>query len=407
MGGNRGEEGGVPIRDCGFFALRTPLLPFDDLLEWAAEGGDGRAWLQATVSRPEVREAIFLSSPDLDGAIDSWTADPEGSRSTGVARAVARYVQRMAARPTPFGLFAGGSVGVVGAGTRLELGPRATYRRRSRLDTYFLTALAEATAAMRSPDLRYLPNETLHHFGGRVRLIASRWEGEQRTHQLITVRDSPPLRAAEAAAAGGAAFDILTRAVAQLGVDGDAAAAFVEGLISRQVLVAQVAPLVTGVEPLQSVVATIAMVDPAAGESLVQVNEELAAMDRQGLGVEPAAYRAVADELHALPAPVEPSRLFQVDMIKPAPGASLGRAVIEEMKRAVTLLHLLSSRRDDPLVSFREDFERRFEDREVPLLAALDPEVGVRFGSSRVATPLLDGLDFPPSQDRPAGVGTT
>jgi len=64
-----------------FFALRTPLLPFDEFLAF----GDGltatkatpecleealtkdrtlvRARLRAIVRRPEVREALFLASP--------------------------------------------------------------------------------------------------------------------------------------------------------------------------------------------------------------------------------------------------------------------------------------------------------------------------------------------------------
>jgi hypothetical protein len=76
----------------GFFALRTPLLPFDELLAWsdgleAASAGDDPAQLEAAIakdrcclgqrlrdvfSQPEVREALFVASPSLDERFDQW-----------------------------------------------------------------------------------------------------------------------------------------------------------------------------------------------------------------------------------------------------------------------------------------------------------------------------------------------
>lgn len=85
--------------------LRTPLLPFDELLQWSngvesPECLNDFALLQsafvrdrhklrntlcALMSRPEVRDALFLASPDLDESFEIWLSDPEskrGQRST-------------------------------------------------------------------------------------------------------------------------------------------------------------------------------------------------------------------------------------------------------------------------------------------------------------------------------------
>src|ERR1043165_8028222 len=77
-----------------FFAFRTPLLPIDTLERFSAglravdaTGPDLDAALDADramlegrlvdwLEVPEVREALFLSSPNIDGAIDAWLGDP-------------------------------------------------------------------------------------------------------------------------------------------------------------------------------------------------------------------------------------------------------------------------------------------------------------------------------------------
>src|ERR1051326_9554625 len=125
----------------GFFVLRTPLLPFNDFLSlsegltchcgnqpamhdqrYEADRKMIRTRLQSLVQRPEVQEAIWLASPDLMESLSRWWSDPESEKGQRLEMAVYRYVARMTSRSTPFGLFAGCSVGRIGEGTRLEIG---------------------------------------------------------------------------------------------------------------------------------------------------------------------------------------------------------------------------------------------------------------------------------------------
>jgi len=142
------------ITPSSFFALRTPLLPFDELLAWsdgleAPSAGDDPARLEAAravdrarllqrlravIHRPEVREALFLASPSLEERFDPWLREPDGPDDPKMERALVRYFARMAGRATPFGLCAGGSVGTIGEEARLVLGDRAHYGRHTRLD---------------------------------------------------------------------------------------------------------------------------------------------------------------------------------------------------------------------------------------------------------------------------------
>src|SRR5262249_16075060 len=86
---------------------------------------------------------------------------------------------------------------------------------------------------------------------------------------------------------------------------------------------------------------------------------------------------------------------------KPAPAAQLGQDVLDVIVEGVAILHRLARPVPGKLASFRAAFAARYGRREVPLLEALDSEVGIGFadGSDSVVSPLLEGLEFPPVDD--------
>lgn len=418
----------------GFFALRTPLLPFDELLAWsegleadaalddpalldqalAADRARLRGRLSALVARPLIRGALFIASPDLDESLNVWIRDPDSERGGRVERAVVRYFSRMAGRPTPFGLFAGSSVGTLGDRTRLVIEGREKYQRHSRLDMDYLFALADALG--RDPGLRNTfelrPNSSLYRAAGRVHYVEARLDGKNRTHHLVAVEDSNELQATLARAAEGAAAASLASALIGGDVSPADAEEYVGELIDSQILRPELALVLTGCEPAEAL-ATQLSGQPetvAIGERLEKTRTELSAIDAAGLGADPGRHRLVARQLEGLPAPVELSRLFQVDMVKPSPDALLGGGVLDEIVRGIEILRrLVPSSKTDDLSRFREAFVARYEGREVPMVEALDEEAGIGFppasGTDADGGPLLKGLDFPPVVEETASWG--
>lgn len=227
LAGQPGSWGAGADPPPAFFALRTPLLPFDELLHLGAGlraaaldaariEGPGLAALEQAladdrrlirgrlrdlVARPAVREALFLASPSLDESLPLWLADPESDRGQKVERTLCRYLPRMAGRATPFGLFAGCSLGtMVPAGqanfpageaavpaaspSRLTLSGLSSYRRHTRLDGDYLGSLTEqlAQAPALQAQLYYRPNSSLYRIGGRLRYAEARLDGRSRSY---------------------------------------------------------------------------------------------------------------------------------------------------------------------------------------------------------------------------------
>ena len=421
-----------PFAPAGFFSFRTPLLPFDELEAFgegleapaAAASADDperleaalaadrerlRARLTALAGRPEILEAIFLASPSLHESLALWRAQPDSKKGQRAERALVRYVYRMAARATPFGLFSGCSVGAVetapGSPTRIAVGPRAGYERHTRLDMDYLFALCEDLG--REPAVRaaltFRPNSSLYRAAARLRYAEARLDNKIRSHHLVAVDSNDYLEEALRRAEGGATAQEVAEALVAFDPDGDVsideAAEFVTELIDSQILVSDLSTPVTGPEAIHDLIDQLRRIPATADtlDRLVQVRAALEALDAGGPGADPARYEEVAATLRELPTSVEMSRLFQLDMVKPGDRPALGADVLEEIQRGVdVLLRLAAERPTEGVEKFRKEFNERYEGREVPLLQALDEEVGIGFERASdfgaEASPLLRGI---------------
>lgn len=403
----------------GFFLLRTPLLPAATLARFAAGdappgGGEAlAAWidherareiaeLRAVIARADVREALFVASPSLFEGLTAWLAAPDPARDRALEAAVFRYVQRMSARPTPFGLFAGTTLGTLGDRTELALDAAAGYRRHTRIDNDHLESVTRALArdpALR-PSLRFEPNTSIYRAADRVRFIETRRSAQGRQYVLAAVDPVAALDAVLAAAAGGRTLAELAAAVTRDDpeIDPDDAAGFVDELVDTGLLEPRLAPGVTGPEPAHGIIAELGA-HPAAA-TLRAAQDQIAALDAAGVGQSRAAYHAIEATLRALPPGDRPAR-FQVDLIKPAERVLLGGALRAEIERGAALvLRITGEARRGIAASFARAFTRRFDDEEVPLALALDPELGVGLGDDDAADPtsVIAGQRFRPAE---------
>jgi lantibiotic biosynthesis protein len=427
-----------PYAPSGFFAFRTPLLPYEELEAWsegleasnaagdperleeavAADRQRLRARLAALAERPEIREAVFLASPSLYESLAAWQKDPGSKKGLRAERALVRYFYRMAARATPFGLFSGCSVGRVdlqpGSPTRIAVAPRSSYERHTRLDMDYLFALCEDL--VRDPAIRvaltWRPNSSLYRAAGRLRYAEARLEGKVRSHHLVAVDSNEYLEEALRRASDGATAREIAEALVAFDPDGEVtveeAFEFVTELIDSQLLVSDLSPPVTGPEAIHDLIDQLRRIPAAslAAERLDRARADLEALDAGGPGADPARYEALAESLRELPTSVEMSRLFQLDMVKPGDRPALGADVVEEVQRALDLLYRIAADRPiESLDKFRKDFSERYENREVPLFEALDEEVGIGFERSgdfgAEASPLLRGIAASPPGAEP------
>jgi lantibiotic biosynthesis protein len=404
----------------GFFVLRTPLLPIEDFLALSkglsfpraiCDGDDVaaavasdrnlvRGRLQQFTERAEVKEALWLASPDFFAALSTWRQAPESEKGQRLEQALCRYIARMTSRSTPFGLFGGCSVGKIGPATRLEIGARTAYWRRSRLDMEYLCNLAQTISSdpLLQAHLTFRPNTSLYLAAGRYHHAQNYLSDDVRSYRLIATEPTLYLDKTLERASAGATAESLASALVNddPAITMDEAREYVLQLIATQVLVSDLIPPIIGPEPLEDLLAHFEKKEFSSLKTrLGSIARQLDKLDHAGVGNDPSCYQDIVNTIAQLPAEFKREHLVQVDMMKPAPGACLDERLVRDILRGVDILHSLSSPRD-PFKEFKDDFRERYQDQEIPLVLALDDDVGIGFerndSPGAMPEPLIENL---------------
>ncbi len=403
------------FRPAGFFGLRSPLLPFDTLLEWGSgllnpafetsSAVTRHEWLEhvdllrlrlvSIWDRPEIRQAIYLATPSLHEGIKAWLSNPESKKGIQAERSFVRYLQRMSARSTPFGLFSGCSIGYCREEeTNLRFSSLDTYKSSTNLDYELLGRLCSELRSRSgvAEHLLYKPAFSLYQWKEVFRYHEILQVGSHQVQQYAEIESDVYLRSVLTRAKDGAGIDVLCDLLVEIGRDNsiqeDDARGYIRELIENGVLVSQFYPLVTGMSALLDL---IAQLKPILTEEdtiavLTSVHEKLVLSDAFGIGLSPSLYQSIDEAFGQLQIFVNPGKSVHVDLIKPTLSAVISPIVFEELNRGIKSLALLMPVGEPvALPSFVARYESRFGQAFVPLLYALDEEHGIGFDSNRFA----------------------
>lgn len=407
-------------RPSGFFVLRTPLLPVAEFAAWSAQAvsssasGDTdvkdtlRRALSKQLEAPHTADSLRVASPALADSLPGWLTRRSSRRRERMDRTMVQYFARMCDRCTPFGLFAGISVGELGSETRLRLKDRRNYRRRSVLDLQQVARLVRSLLkedAIRKK-VRYRVNDTLAAVGNGYQYVETDDFADDARHEVAFVEADPALTAVLGAVMNGPRSLAEIRSELATGIsDPEVTEAdireYLDELVEAQVLEPELIPAVVGDDPLNQVLTSLGVCD-ALREPLGrvrQLREELDRLDAHGVGAPPAAYAAVDRAWTDGLGQKKTDRLLHVDMFKGGDKLRLSGDVVEELLRGAELLWRIAGKARDPLRELKHRFRERYDSREVPLAEAFDPERGLGVPGPdlrpRISrSPLLAGLDL-------------
>ena len=329
-----------------------------------------------------MRTALAVGSVSLYEALERAKGSVDkGSR---LASKLLRYLIRMLTRPTPYGLFAGVALAHWGPVTDLSLA-RTPPQTHSRPDMEWLLNLVfqlESRPAVRAK-LSYRANPRAFVHAGRVFLPERAPTAGSADHaQAVSVQASRAVCLALALASKPIPHDCLVEELSTTpGATADKIEALIEGLWHQTFLLTDLRPPLSVHRPAAYVAHRMRGI-PAAAVALEQLEMALsatAAWDELPAERAASAYLMMARPTEGkgeVPAQMPP----QVDTTLSLNGRHIAEAVAREAARAAELLIRLTPLPNGPphLAAYRAAFHARYgQDREVPLLELLDPNVGI------------------------------
>jgi len=425
------------------FVFRTPLLPlYAFFIEMEKLEKTDKYWMQF-LQNPLLQEAIFLASPILFDEIGKYLSGYliKEKDLEKLKCAVLRYFSRMTSRCTPFGLFAGFSIGefctiepqpddernrkpkvekqnkkillpfaCAPSATCITLTPLSKYRRYTRLDMHYLCALAQNIGKNETiqQNVKYYPNSSLYVLGDQLRYVEYFYKSSRRVHQISSVDFSQYLEQILHFAQEGISFAALVILVIEMlleeNISKEDAESFIIELIESQVLVSELEPEITGKDFLIQLQKALNEIphfarsgDNKTLSALKNLTALLGKMDKQKFGKSIELYKDAEEVVKTTETAYEKNYLFQVDMFKPVENATLSNKIADEVLEAIELMNQLTlAPKETLLKKFADNFYERYEEREMPLLMVLDVESGIGYPTNKGdISPLLEGYVFP------------
>ncbi|MEM8764920.1 MAG: lantibiotic dehydratase family protein [Bacteroidota bacterium] len=389
------------------FVLRVPILPLQFFVELTSNDEMSEKSLQNAFQDPVIQEAVFLASPTLFFELQKWiNGDLESKKAQRVTISLLKYLSRMSSRCTPFGLFAGCGLGNFSDTTELEIGAPTQHRRFTRPDMNYLVALSQNLAKKEhiKSQLTYFPNSSLYSIGAQLRYIEYFYVESMRQHHIVEIDHSPYLEKVLQLASQGASLKALAGQLIDETITAEEAYGFLDELLESQVLTSNLEPSVSGPPFVEQMLGVLRPLQ--ACEAEVSFLEEIAKRFKfldEGLGNRTQAYLDISEFIKKEPTGFELKYLFQTDLELNGQGLTLNREVSREIQKALQLFNTITPPPENTnLKRFKEAFQARYEEREMPLSLVLDVETGIGYiqdmGSGDV-NPLVDDLIIPPEEN--------
>jgi lantibiotic biosynthesis protein len=390
-----------------FYLLRNPLLSIDKLFEFEQslsheDKSEFENVLREKFSNPTLQEAIYIASPELFKEFKKWLNYEKLSEKDvdKLLLTLYKYYLRMSSRCTPYGLFAGCSVGSLGNDTsEISFDENQKYRKYARLDMNYVAELAEYIISIPQvrEQIKFHVNSSIYQLGNKYRFVEGRLRNKNRSYFLSSLTVSEYLDKIVTTASEGATIQALALTLTNENIRIEEATHFIEDLIQCSFLLSEFEPTVTGKE-FYDVLIEKAQFYQIETDIIQQLHEIKTLLESQDNDTQ--KYYDIANIINNTFKKTSAKDLVQTDLFYNTTQNSLSKNVEEKLMADIKNLYVLSQKNNNAnLDAFKKRFYDRFEEQEVPLLVALDSELGIGYGNvvgSRADnSPLVDDIALP------------
>jgi lantibiotic biosynthesis protein len=376
-----------PYKALDNFVLRTPSRSLNLLKELLNDKNISIEKFKQIILDPFFQEALFLASPTLYNTLAEWIEGKitNPSKEEKLKNSLLKYLSRMSSRCTPFGLFAGYSIGQLGTETSIRLKELGSYKRYTRLDMQYLASLSQKLTHNKSLRNQFIfsPNNTLYKIGQQYRYIEYRYStGLKRSYHIEAIEADEYFEYILKISSDGLTIDDMTNTLVKFDseISQKKAKNYINLLIDNQILVSNIDPAVIGRDYLSILKENIP--SKKILKILTDIDIRLKSID-DNIPNTINQYYEIKSQADKLGTEIDLKFLFQADLNAATKSNTIDRKNITKIKEALILLNkfsIISKNHSKTYIdNFVIKFKHRYEDQEVPLSKALDPESGIGY----------------------------
>jgi hypothetical protein len=374
--------------------IRKPYFEKEQLLDLLFV--ENVTQLKRKLDNPIFKEALFLASPYLFRSFIEWL-DNKLEVSDSMIHAFLKYYIRMTCRPTPFGLFSG--VGSAKIDTITNITCLESKEKKLSLD---MCLLCEISAKLENDDsigktLKYYPNTSLYYQNGKYRYIEVYYVNSVVSHKISEVEFNEYIELVLDKSKDGHTVSELANFLVCDDIPLEDALGFIQHLVNEQVFVSEIDPRLTGDDYFELIIKKLSN-QHSENHLLLLLKDikykldQISSCSNGNIDL----YLDLIGSIKDIGVKYDEKYIFQVDSRIIKPNSSVSENVLDWSLAAFQALEkLYVPSKKTGYLDFKERFRKKFEDEEIPLVHALDPDFGIPYknmGSDDSANPLLKDI---------------
>lgn len=387
-----------PYKLFSKFILRTTLFSLSDLITFLNEAEFNDELFKKKFQDSAIQEAIYLASPSLYSMLKKWIDGElyDQKKIEKLKHSLLKYFNRMSSRCTPFGLFAGYSIGDFSDSTHILLDEVNTYKRFTRLDMQYLVSLTQVLIQNHDirKELRFYTNSTVYVFNNEYRYIEYKYYGLKRAHSISAIEKSELVENIVNISMFGCSISDIIKIIISYHpeVKEEEALAYVEQLIECQLIVSELEPSVVGVDYLTNIRKILNKLSGIENINNILNNIELLLNKIDStFDNKISSYNDIIKHIKNLESEFDLKYLFQTDVKITTKKNTIDRSIIKNIKEGIRILNYLSPiQENNHLSNFKKKFKERYGEQEIPLANALDNETGIIYKETELYNILPD-----------------
>lgn len=387
----------IPYGNC---IIRTPLYPFNNI--------DKLDDFEFSIYQQSFKEAIYIASPVLYNELYI-----KKNFSHKTIKSAIKYFLRSCTRCTPYGAFAGCDIVRVDniGKSEINMASIKEYKTFSRIDMNYLCEYIRILDSL--PEIRnsisFHLNTSSYFINNSLRYIEYKLDKIRRKYFFSQV-DCPACICAILKKMKKESMSINQLAaliINKTGIDYDSVISFINELIDEQVLISDLEPSVIGEDLIYQIKNKLVKINYNT-DFVDQIIDLLNRCDERKFGEKVQFLDKLYNALSSSSI-VKQGAFIHVDTLNKVEKGTIGNNIIVSIKKCLSFISKFQlHERIDILDAFKKRFYNRYEEQEVPLVVALDPQIGLGYGQwtdlNGDINPLLQGLPNPKSKTNEADI---